>query len=440
MRVFYILLAGVVLSGCGGDSSNEQSDSGSQDESSQDESPVADAGNDAPYPAFTIDAPQVVSLGGPVLANPKVQPVFFPGFAYATELADFTSKVGASQFWSQLTEYKVGAITQSTPITLTDADAPAATITDAQIQAWLSSRWDGTHPEFGTAPDSSTIYTLYYPSTTTIYLTGGPTGDAGAGDAGAGDAGGGNFGGSKSCSSFGGYHSNIVVGNTQVPYAVIPQCATFGQLSGVDVITATSSHELSEASTDPYVETTPAYVQTDDDHFEWMFFLGGGEIGDMCAQFPSSFYKPTDIGYYVQRNWSNAAATAGHDPCVPADGTPYANTMPVFTDTIATHGVMTKGIDVPVGQSKVLELDLFSDAPTSPWTVSAQVITRGGGQAPITLTFDNTTGQNGDKLNLTVQSTGALTGGNTQSKPSAALVITSTLGQRENLWIGVIGQ
>ncbi len=434
MRAFCILLAGGVLSsfllGCSSDDSNNAGDSGTTDESTID-GDQPDSGPSTTYPAFAIDAPQVVTIGGPVLTTPKVQPVFFPGFSFATQMTDFASKIGASSYWAPLTEYKVGALVSAAPITLTNADTPPAQLTDAQIQDWLRTRWDGTHPEFGTAPDSNAVYTLYYPTSTTIYLSGGPTGDGGVPD------GGGNFGGSKSCSSFGGYHSNIVVGQAEVAYAVIPQCPTFGNLTGVDVVSSTSSHELSEAATDPFPQTQAAYTQVDDNHLEWMFFLGGGEIGDMCAQFPTSFYVPTDFKYVVQRNWSNAAAKAGHDPCVPAPPSPaYFNTMPVFADSIATHNATTKGIDVPVGQSKTLELDLFSDnGEPGPWTVSAQVIARNG-TAPVTLTFDQTTGQNGDKLNLTVQSTGALT----SSSKTAALVITSTLGARENLWIGLLGQ
>lgn len=433
MRAFCILLASGLISSvlwaCGSDDTNDTGDTGT-DDASLDDSALPDAGPSTTYPAFTIDAPQVVTLGGPVLNTPKVEPVFFPGFAYATQMTDFAAKIGASSYWAALAEYKVGALVSATPITLTSADTAPTQITDSQIQDWLRARWDGTHPEFGTAPDSSTIYALYYPSTTTIFLSGGPPSDGGVPD------GGGNFGGSKSCSSFGGYHSNIVVGQTEVAYAVVPQCGTFGSFTGVDVVTSTSSHEYSEAVTDPFPMTQAAYTQTDDDHLEWMFFLGGGEIGDMCAQFPTSFYVPTDFNHVVQRNWSNAAAKAGHDPCVPAGTQPYFNTMPVLPDSITTHGATTKGIDVPVGQSKTIELDLFSDQATSgPWTVSAQVFARNGA-APVTATLDQPTGQNGDKLNLTLQSTGALSG----TSKTAAVVVTSTLGGRENLWIGLLGQ
>ncbi len=432
MRAIYTLFLSAVFFACSSDDS-AQNDAG--DAAATDASPDVDPGPDASgtYPAFKIDAPQVVTLGGPVLGAPKVQPVYFPGFDYATQMTDFTSKLGASSYWAGLTEYKIAPITSAAPIALTSAQivpADIGAITDAYIQSWLQSRFDGTHPEFGTTPDPTAIYALFYPASTVVYLSGGPAPDGGTTDAG-------GFGNQKSCTSFGGYHGEVVIGTAHVAYAVLPECPTFGSYTGVDVATTTASHELSEAVTDPLVTSNMAYGQNDDNHVAWMFFLGGGEIGDMCAQFPSSFYVPTDFNHLVQRNWSNVAAKAGHDPCVPADKSPYFNTMPVFPDSVTTRGgIITKGLKVPIGQAVPLELDLFSDAPTSgPWTVKAQALTRGG-TAPVTFAFDKTTGQNGDKIMLTVTSTAAFT----SSSKTATLVVTSTLGVRENIWVGILAQ
>ncbi|HEY1957329.1 MAG TPA: hypothetical protein VGH28_17035 [Polyangiaceae bacterium] len=432
MRVFYIfLILGCALAACGGDDSNP----GTDDAQTGDETDLGDAGDtvDASFPAIKVDAPQVVSLGGPVESTPTVQPVFFPGFDYGKQITDFTSKLGASSYWAPLAEYKVGKIVAATPITLTAADTAPAQIFDSQIQTWLASRFDGTHPEFGNAPAPNTIYALFYPSTTTIYLTNAPPPDGGVPD------GGGNFGNSASCKSFGGYHSDFVMGSADVAYAVLPECPTFGNLTGADVSTSTTSHELSEAATDPYPMTQPAYTQVDDNHLAWEFFLGGGEVGDMCAQFPQSFYVPSDLPYMVQKNWSNASAKAGHDPCQPVATTPaYFNAMPVFTDSISTRGVTTKGVDVPVGQSKTVELDLFSDGPMNgPWNIDAQAFTRGG-TAPISFKFDKASGQNGDKIMLTVTSTSAIQ--STSKTPTATIVVTSSLGAHENVWIGILGQ
>jgi hypothetical protein len=416
---------------CSGDDQSQNDAGGDVDLGDVDNS---DGGSEASttYPAFVIDAPQVTNYGGPELTTPKVQPVFFPGFDYATQLTDFNAKIGASSYWAALAEYKIGAITSLTPITLTSADAPGAAISDAQIQAWLKARWDGTHPEFGTAPDPATIYALYYPTATVITLGGG----GGGGDGGVPDGGG--FGGSKSCQGFGGYHGDVLIGNQDIAYAVLPECATFGSYKGVDVVTTTTSHELSEAVTDPDTAVIgPAYITVDDNHLAWASFLGGGEIGDMCAQFPSSFYKPTDFAYLVQRNWSNKQAKAGHDPCVPADGSVYFNAMPVLPDKLTTtQNVTTEGVNIPMGTPKTIDIDLFSDGPTTGnIIVSAQALTRTG-TAPVTITLDKTSGVNGEVLHATLTSTGAFT---SKSK-TATLVLTASNGARQNIWIALLGQ
>ena len=439
MRAIYTFFLASSITGllfaCSGDDQS-QSDGGDDVQQTAD-GDTTDGGSEASttYPAFVIDAPQVTDYGGPELTTPKVQPIFFPGFDYPTQLTDFNAKLGTSSYWAALAEYKIGPIVSATPIALTSGQiqpADIGNISDAYIQSWLKSRFDGTHPEFGTTPDSNTIYALYYPPATVITLGGG----GGGGDA--GTDGGGGFGGSKSCTGFGGYHGDVAINGQDIPYAVLPECPTFGSYTGVNVVTTTTSHELSEAVTDPYGNISgPAYITVDDNHLVWSSFLGGGEIGDMCAQFASSFYKPTDFNYLVQRNWSNKAAKAGHDPCVPSDGSVYFNAMPVLPDTLAFAGnAQTKGLNVPLNTPKTLEIDLFSDGPTATnILVSAQAYTRTG-PAPVTVTFDKTVGMNGDKLTATVTSTGAFT---SKSK-TATLVISTEYSGRQNLWIALLGQ
>jgi hypothetical protein len=377
------------------------------------------------FPAAHPAAPQVQSLGGPVFANPIFIQVFFPGTSFNSQLKDFASKVGSNPYWKAIgEEYGVGPATVQTAIEV--ADAPPATMRDADIKAWLASRFDGTHPEFGTEPVLGAIYTLYYPSSTTISLGGGGGGDGGARDGGAGRGGG-------SCKSFGGYHDSATLGTHSIAYAVIPECTTFGGLTGMDVVTGTSSHEWIEAATDPFPTTQPAYAQPDDDHIAWEFALGGGEVGDMCAQDMDAFYRDPSLGYIVQRSWSNAAAAKGQNPCVPASTKPYFNSVPVLTDDINVGGGTTKGVKVPVGSSKTIDVDLFSTAATSgAWKV--EVITTSQ-TAPVTFQLDKSTGKNGDKLKLTIQSTAA----STSRLGGTAFLVTSTLGNDIRFWAGMVG-
>jgi hypothetical protein len=391
----------------------------------------------APHPAM----PQVTSSGGPVLANPKVVPIFFPGFEFEMPVVDFAGKIGKSAYWKAIAaEYGVGTLTTATAIDI--ADPPDATITDAQIQEWLRARFDGTHPEFGSTPEKDAIYTLFFPPTTTIYLGAAPVTNDGGVEA--GTDGGHPSRGQSSCRSFGGYHSDTKINGVSVSYAVIPQCSSFGPLKGVDVVTSTPSHEWIEAATDPFPMSNAAYATVDDDHLTWNA-LGAGEVGDMCAQYDSSFYKDTEIGYTVQRSWSNAAAAAGKEPCVPAlpNEPPYFNAAPRMKDDVMVSAGSTKGVTVPIGKSKTIEVDLFSSAPTSgPWTVGVAAQSFGapsgsGGTStpPVTFALDKTQGVNGDKINVTITANSA----STSRSGTTTFIITSTLGSEKHYWAGVVG-
>ncbi|HSQ66690.1 MAG TPA: hypothetical protein VLM85_25895, partial [Polyangiaceae bacterium] len=380
----------------------------------------ADAGPDVDngtpsnvYPAFKVDAPQVVTSGGPVLAAPKIVPVYFANdsTAFTDSITTFLNKLPTSTYWGpEVTEYGVGAISIATPVQLTE-NAVAST-TDTDIKTWLTGKM--SDPAFPAA-DANTIYVLFYPTGTTISL-----GQSGT-----------------SCQAFGGYHDNIAYQTNNVAFAVIPRCSSFGGLTGLNAVSATSSHEIIEAATDPYPTSNPAYGQVDNNHLYWEFVLGGGETADMCAQFPGAFYVPNDIGNDVQRSWSNVSAKAGHDPCLPADGTPYFNSVPVLPDTLSLGGgqFTSKGIHIPLGQSATVEIDLFSDAATSgPWTVSAMDSAALQGSTPnLSFAWDRTTGQNGEKLHLTI------TVKSVSQYNAEAFMLESKLGGRTNLWLGLVG-
>ena len=436
MRTFVVSLFATVVTAtlfaaCGGSTQSsappETSDAGATNTdggattfdaaTAVDATPDVDNGSPSDtYPAPHPDLPQIVTAGGPTLTTPRVVPIFFPGYAYKTQVIDYLSKVGATAYWgANVKEYGVGAITAGTAIELTEM--PPTMISDMEIQQWLIGKLDGTHPEFGT-PDPSTIYTLYYPDTTTIDLQG-----------------------STSCVACGGYHENVDIGGKSYPYAVIPQCAKFHALVGIDVITGTTAHELLEAATDPYPATNPAYGGVDDDHLVWEFVIGGGENGDMCSPFDSSFYKPAGFDYTVQRAWSNAAAKAGKDPCVPGlVGLPYFNSAPILPDTITLNfggqATVTKGITIPVGQTKTIEIALFSEAKTAgPWKVTAKQPSRGGMMTAPTLDLklDRTTGVNGEKLHLTIKVLSA------SMYKAESFMIVSELGTQKAYWAGMVG-
>ena len=372
------------------------------------------------YPAFKPSVPQVVTGGGPVVASPKLVPVFFPNDSYQAQLTDFVAKLGATKWWADTTsEYFVGPAVGQPAVVLTEA-APSS-IADSDIQTWLAGKLNGTDPVWP-APDANTIYVLHYPASTTItQASGGQT--------------------AQSCRDFGGYHNNVALdashSSQNVAYAVVPRCGSFGNLHGIDAVTGAESHEIVESATDPHPMADTAYGQVDNNHLYWEFALGGGETGDMCAQFPGVFTKFTELDYAVQRSWSNKAAAAGKDPCVPElPGEVYFNASPLLKDNINISGLgSVKGVKIPVGGSGVVELDLFSEADTGgPWNVEvkdfAQLM---GGAATMAFSLDRDSGQNGEKLHLTID---VLT--KNQYGVGIFLVISS-LGQHQNWWVGLVG-
>jgi hypothetical protein len=377
-------------------------------------------GSSTVYPAKHPAAPQVVDQGGPTVTTPKIVPVFFSNDDAATigELADFLSKLPTSNYVSLAAgEYGVGDPTILPAINLTET--ATGTITDDQIQSWLQTKLqagDGVFP----APDANTIYVLFYPSGVTVN----------------------DFGG-LSCQSFGGYHFNTKLDDgTAAIYAVIPRCPADQGESALDLLTSATSHEIVEASTDPEPYDDTAYGALDNDHLSWEFLIGA-EIGDLCAFTPSGFTNTIPgMPYLVQRAWSDKQAAAGHDPCAPAVANQvYFNAAPVENDTITlsdpgSGSFPMKGTKIAVGESKTIEIDLFSDGPTTDWQVmpydGQQLF---GGSAALDLTLDKQTGNNGDKLKLTIK---VLSRGQ-YGVESYILYSYDQTGQIANIWAGTVG-
>jgi hypothetical protein len=396
-----LFICSLVLFGC-------SSGGGSSDDGG------VDAGPDLlPFAAPHPSLPQAQSQGGPVVASPKFVAISFQDDTAQTTIDDFVSKLAASKYWNgAVGEYGVGAATALKPVHIA-MNAPL-TIADKAIQNFLTMQINTT-PQFP-QPDANTIYAVFYPMTTTVT----------------------DPGGARSCGLFNGYHNDYAITPGKfVTYIVMPRCpGPTPSVTLIDMMTATASHEFIEAATDPLAFDNPAYSIVDQDHAVWGT-LGGAEIGDLCAPFPTVFYKPADLPYLVQRVWSNQAAAAGHDPCQPDGNNPYFNSAPVLNDTVNPQILgMTKGVTIPVGQSAVVELDLFSDAPTSgPWTVSAFDINAMfmGQPQELQLTFDKTTGQNGDKINLTIKALKA------DPQGMSPFWIQSDLGKSSAVWIGIVG-
>ena len=397
---------------------------------------------DPHYPSPHPPTPLVDNLGGPIIANPHIVTVTFGADGdpaadpQRSFLESFNDTITSTAWWDAV---RAGYCDQATPphcigkgmggghVHLTDSAAATYVDSDetgartssikAMIRGYVA---NGTFP----APDANTIYAIYFPAGTQITEDG--------------------IVGGGSCTFFLGYHASLAItvpGSTadggapsdagsgttiEVPYLVLPRCSTRGS-----DLTEYTSHEIIEAATDP-VARDPAgdgttWVMKTDPVFS---ALRGDEVGDLCTWFDASITLG-ESGFVVQRSWSNDAAKAGHDPCVPAPDpatTPYFNTAP-----------SSDNLTLAVGTSTTIDLTGFSDAPTSgDWKLNIiDVSSNTGGTAGVTsFGLSQPTAHNGSKLQLTV----------TLNKPTTPghpdyLAIRSVKGTSVHLWpIAVTGK
>ncbi len=337
-----------------------------------------------PAPHQTL--PQVINSGGPVVTAPKVLPILYTGDTGASDVGAFLQELTRTTYWGETTsEYGVGPLTVLPTVTLSEVGPPV--ISDAELQAMLIESTSGANPAFGAA-DPSTIYMFALPSGTIESDTQGAC-----------------------CTDFDGYHSETTGGPIALPYVVACACPGVGggADSALHLRTIAISHELVETATDPFPHTTPAFLGADHDHLVWSSVTGGGELADMCVLNEDAFFIPPGSQYMIQRSWSNAAAEATAEPCVPTRSAgPYFNTFPALGPVSYTvrlgRPFTTQGIKIPLGTTLTIPLNLYSSADTgADWTVRVfDANELKNGSSNLSLSLDRATGHNGDTINLTI--------------------------------------
>jgi hypothetical protein len=398
--------------------------------------------------------PQVINLGGPVLKAPKVQPIAYMSDPDLKDLegalqelaqgsgatnsdggtsdgggVDGGSPEGGSpeggsadggiDYWTQVTsEYGVGPLTVLPTIVLNQT-APSS-LTGSDIEQMLSNNLTGTMPAWGAA-DASTIYLFLFPPGTVVSDQG------------------------TCCKEFDGFHYEVTVGPTTVPYAITCACAGFDGpgVTPIQQRTVVVSHETVESATDPFVNSNPAYAQADDADYVWSL-VTGGEVADMCSYNLDSFYRPPGATYTVQRSWSDAAAKKLANPCVPVPAVAafYYNSFPALPDMVhfdqGFGSTATRGVKIPVGQTRTIPVHLWSSTPNKTWTVTAYDYEAfaTGGSPNLKLSLDKSSGVSGETLMLSITVLSA-----DPTFGAEAFILTSDLANgTETLSMGLVGQ
>ena len=334
--------------------------------------------------------PQIIGGSG-VIAAPKVIAITYANDPNRTAYETFFTEYAAATAWTaQANEYGVGALTVAAPGRLA-ANAPA-TLTETQfINTVLKPNLTGATPAWG-APDANTIYEISIPASMQF----GDTQDG------------------MCCSDYYGYHYDAaMIGGVDVPFAINCACDG-GGLTALQNLTETANHETLEAATDPF---GTGFAQTDDDHIVWTY-ITDGENGDLCEYADTAnLLAPTGMSYAIQRTWSNAAAHAGTDPCVPDGASSYYQTIPDAPDT-ATVSVF--GSSVTTHAKKI--------AKSATGTLTLHVYATGTSSGPFTVSVDDWSGMG--LLSIT-QPVGTFNAGDTVTAQVTVNNPDTSLGQAE---------
>ena len=362
------------------------------------------------YPAFNlVPFPQIASPTDPSfqgLTSPTFQIVAFAGDDLASELWAGGQAWVASAVWStQVDAYGVTA-SSVLPLVLVGDDPRT---TDALTSIAKLDPDAASSPVGASAP--ATVFVIFYPPGTPVQ---GPDG-------------------APSCSPSSAYHDETVIGATKVAYVVVPRCD-----DDASAVSAAASYQIIAAVTNPWPRTFPGLTTFGPDDRAWDLLNGDGgtEVPQPCK---GKVAVLSDAGLATARTWSNKSASEYHDPCVPTPGTPYFAATPVIGGNIDLGGgYPTRGIQLANGDSTTIEVDLWSDGPTSgPWDVTAS-LWPGASRGALEFNWvdDRHSGNNGEKLHLTITS---------HTPIPVRFLITSTLDSIDGAtvegatWVGLVG-
>ena len=259
-----------------------------------------------------------------MLASANLVVVTFAGYPFADDVEAMAAWVPQSQ-WLAATgaQYGVGTPTVLANVRLSEA-APSFAST-SELTAFVAQK---VGSELPSPPSPSTLYAVVFPSGEAFT-------DPSIG---------------TMCDSFTGYHDAAAA--SAYTFAAIGTCPKHvAGLTDVEQVERVFSHEVIEALTDPFGDGWAA--RDPDDAWSW---VGGGEVADVC----NGFWR--EQGFLAVRSWSNDAAAAGLDPCVPND--PEAAYFGLTTTS-------PSALHVAAGGQATVDLTGFSSAATKNWVVDS---------------------------------------------------------------------
>jgi hypothetical protein len=310
--------------------------------------------------------PTVIKHSGKVIAHPVLVTITYADDTFSPMWKTLGDQIVTSTWLTTVgTEYGVGTGSHAGMYSIGPAPASIdGTTIQSTIQAKIT---DGTLP----APDASGdqhIYVLYVPRKVTL---------------------------GNDLQNIYGYHAMGTAKGVNIAYAAIldPTWNT----NEVPGITSTVAHELIEAATDPYDPPNDGWYTDPPLPDPWWLIMG--EVGDLC----DGEKLITSGDFQVQRSWSNAAAAAGKNPCIPEDPDDSWYDVSADPTTMPT---------IPAGGSATFTLTGWSTSQIADWSLQALTADYSDlKDTDMTPTFSATTINNGKTVTLTLHAPAGATSG-----------------------------
>jgi hypothetical protein len=229
--------------------------------------------------------PPIPPMGQRVIGSPRLVPIVAEGDPFAELLFSFADAVPSSDWWTAVTAgFGVSSMVSGQAITGPEMDPQMSF--QASV-AYVKSAVAGTSVE----PDGRTVYLLFLAPGIEVI-----DGDGIA-----------NCG----CAELAGYHGPLDAEGDAI--AIVQRCS-----ADIDSQTNIASHEIIESATDP--DTSTGYREPSEMPVWQGSVWSGQEVADICAT-----TRVHEGGFEYQRSFTNGAAQAGDDPCVPPLAEPYYN-------------------------------------------------------------------------------------------------------------------